>query len=573
MADIKIMSEKLANMIAAGEVVLRPSSVVKELMENAIDAKASAIEVHIKDFGMNDITVIDDGIGMNLENAKRAFLRHATSKLYSEHELSRIQTLGFRGEALASIQSVSKVILKTRQKNTDGVYVTYEGGHFIQSGYASLNVGTIVTVTDLFYNVPARFKYIKSEMAERNSIIDIFDRMALANPNIRFKLVIDDKLVKETYNDGYETLIQSIYGKNVLANLTTFEETFQKIKFHGYLIHPSVTRSHKRDISLFVNGRYIKNYSLVQAVVDGYKSYLMTNRYPIAMIHLTLDPTLIDVNVHPQKLEIKFVNESLLSYHIENFIKKALNRPVDIPSQMDKVERFKHMESFNQQTLDFNTQMQIMDTYEKQEIEPKIKIEESLDIRTPKEKIPAFDYVGTFAGTYLLFQNEEGLYLIDQHAAQERIRYEYYQEKFKKPVFVSRNLLFGMPLKLTSADFEILKSYEKIFNQYGFKFHNEDVIALPAFVKDLEVDIMIESMLEMLKDRGIIDVSILKDQLAKDRSCKTSIKANQRLSYEEIIRLVNDLRTCENPYHCPHGRPTIIKLSHTDIEKMFRRIV
>lgn len=327
MALITKMDARLANMIAAGEVVDRPSSIVKELVENAIDAKATSITIEIENVGMNKITVTDNGSGMDFSDAHLAFERHATSKIKNEYDLSHIYTLGFRGEALAAIQAVSKVSLKTKMEGHEGIEVIYHGGHFVEDKKATLNTGTVITVSDLFYNTPARFKYIKSEQAEKYAIIDIFDRLALANPDVRFKLIMDDKLIKETFgNHDFYQLIDQIYGSKMTKDMIIFNKTFQNIEITGYLISPKITRSRKKDISIFVNHRYIKNYKLIQSVIDGYHGFLMTQKYPIALIHLHMDPQLLDVNVHPQKYEVKFVNELLLAYQIEQYIKDALEQ-------------------------------------------------------------------------------------------------------------------------------------------------------------------------------------------------------------------------------------------------------
>ncbi|MDY0294548.1 MAG: DNA mismatch repair endonuclease MutL, partial [Acholeplasmataceae bacterium] len=394
MPIIRQMDNRLANMIAAGEVVDRPASVIKELMENAIDARATHIAVDVFDMGMTKMVVTDNGIGMDEEDAKMAFFRHATSKIKDEYDLSHIKSLGFRGEALAAIASVSKVTLKTRQENALGYFVLYEGGHFMSSGTATLNQGTTVEVKDLFYNTPARFKYIKSDLAEKNQIIDIFDRLALAHPEIRFELNMDGKRLKETYGNGdFYQLIDRIYGPKMTKDMVTFKEVVQKIKIEGYLLSPHIMRSRKKDISIFVNGRYIKNYALVQAVIDGYHSFMMVGKYPIALIHIEIDPSLLDCNVHPQKYEVKFVNEVVLAYHIEGFVKQALLMSRhEIPETMKDIDK-----SYQQEEIITPLQMTFDEINERKDV-----LEEEQKMY---QKLPEMDYVGTFAGTYLIFQN------------------------------------------------------------------------------------------------------------------------------------------------------------------------
>jgi len=561
MALIKKMDARLANMIAAGEVVDRPSSIVKELVENAIDAKATSITIEIENVGMNKITVTDNGSGMDFSDAHLAFERHATSKIKNEYDLSHIYTLGFRGEALAAIQAVSKVSLKTKMEGQDGIEVIYHGGHFVEDKKATLNTGTVITVSDLFYNTPARFKYIKSEQVEKYAIVDIFDRLALANPDVRFKLIMDDKLIKETFGrSDFHQLIDQIYGSKMTKDMIVFNKTFQNIEITGYLISPKITRSRKKDISIFVNHRYIKNYKLIQSVIDGYHGFLMTQKYPIALIHLTMDPQLLDVNVHPQKYEVKFVNELLLAYQIEQYIKDALEQKTHQISERYQEIKKPIQEAYEVQQLDFD-------------IHEENNQDENRTHEIIKPKIPEFDYIGIFSGTYLLFQNQDGLFLVDQHAAQERIRYEHYFEKLGNPKKSQRQLLIPYDLDLTHQDLEIINQYQSAFRTYQFEFKNHQLVGLPTWLREKEIDLAIEEMITQLEDHGNIDLKLLRDHLAKDISCKGSIKANQYISRQEVDQLMNDLRQCKNPYTCPHGRPTVIKLSHYDVERMFKRVV
>lgn len=562
MSFIKILDPKLANMIAAGEVVDRPASVVKELIENSIDAKASSIKVEIFDMGMTSIVVTDDGIGMDLEDCHLAFQRHATSKIRQETDLSHIYTLGFRGEALAAISSVSKVSLCSRQQDALGYEVVYHGGHLIEEKSASMNVGTKISISELFYNTPARFKYIKSDLAEKQAIIDIFDRLALANPKIRLSLMMDGKLIKETYGQGdLFALMNQVYGSVVTKDMTIIHERIQKMHVSCYLVSPQINRSKRKDISIFINGRYIKNYVLTQAVIDGYHSYLMVNRYPIACIYIEMDPQLVDVNVHPQKYEVKFVNESLLAYSLETLIQKGLNKkshPIMEPKatliEEEKTNYIQPSFTFEETLLVDSTQLESSDQH--------------------IGKIPMLEYVGILAGTYLLFQNEQGLYLMDQHAAMERIRYEHYYHALGKVSQTTKALIVSYQPSLMRHDFLSIKEKKSEFEQFGFYFNEQfELTHIPTWLRDDEIDLSLELMVQMLSEDKKIDLSKLRDHLAKDMSCKSSIRANQRISRKEIDHLLHKLRSCENPYTCPHGRPTLIKLSHYDIEKMFKRVV
>jgi len=562
MPVIRQMDQRLANMIAAGEVVDRPASVIKELMENAIDAHATQVSVDVFDMGMKKMVVTDNGVGMDQIDAKMAFSRHATSKIKDEFDLSHIQTLGFRGEALAAIASVSKVLLKTRQEHGEGFFVSFEGGHFVTEGLATLNKGTVVEVSDLFYNTPARFKYIKSDLAEKMQIIDLFDRIALANPNIRFALFMDGKKIKETYGNGdFYQLIDHIYGSRMTKGMIVFHETVQKIKIDGYLLAPSIARSRKKDISIFVNGRYIKNYALVQAVIEGYHSFMMVGKFPIALIHIAIDPSLLDVNVHPQKYEIKFVNEMILAYHIESFVKRALlMEKHEIVEGKDIIDKKIETENYTPIQFEFHDVL-----------ENTIPLEEE---KTRMHKLPDMSYVGVFFGTYLIFQNEEGMFLVDQHAAAERVRYEHYVHALSHPTKARKMMLLERPLDLTDQDQDFLKHHLQAFNDLGFGFTEDmHLNQMPTWLRDEEVDIALEACLVMLEENNHIDLQKLRDTLAKDISCKGAIKANKALSILEIEALMKQLQVCENPYHCPHGRPTIVKLTHYDIERMFKRVV
>lgn len=565
MSVIKKMDEKLANMIAAGEVVERPASIVKELIENSIDAKANVIDVYIKDIGLSLIKVTDNGVGMSKSDMKKAFMRHATSKVFHEKDLTRINTLGFRGEALAAILSVSKVNIKSRQKLKDGYYVKYVNSKIEDEGVATLNEGTEIEVRDLFYNTPARLKYLKSEFSERQAIIDIFDRLALSNPNIRMSLTINDKLIKETFgNDDYYSLISQIYGSNVLKDIKHFKESFANVLVEGYLISPKFSRSNKKDITLFVNGRYVRNYQLTNAVINGYSEFLMTNRYPLALISIKMDPYLLDVNIHPQKLEVKMSNESLLTYQLESIIKKILNETsheiVENIDILDKDLKDNEDEKYIKESLDFEYNL-------KNDIRNK-------DIIKSTEKIPSMEYVGNFASTYLLFQNEKGLYLIDQHAAEERVNYEYYMEKLNTYENIKIDLLIPYELNITKSDKEFINENIEKFNKALFYFDkNMNLISHPNYILENDLNDAIIKSINILNNKKEISISSLLNDLAKDISCKASVKANYKLSLKEVESLYERLKNAKNPYTCPHGRPTIIHLTHYQVERMFKRIV
>lgn len=566
MSKIQVMDMKLANMIAAGEVIERPASVIKELVENALDAQATVIKIEVNQVGLESIIVTDNGTGMDKDDCHQAFLRHATSKLKIKEDLYQIKSLGFRGEALPSIASVAKVKLESRMKNSEGYFVYYVQNECIDQGLSSLNIGTKVTVSELFYNTPARFKYLKSEHAEKQAILDIFDKLALSRPDVYFVLVIDGREIKKTSGNGIvAALIESIYGKGYADGLKTIEKNIGKILIKVYLVSPHFSRSRKKDVHIFVNGRAVRNYALSQAVVEGYASFLMTNRYPIACLYLEIDPSLVDANVHPQKMEVKLSNEQFIAFQLAPLVKQGLeDTPIPIRETLKEIKKkATHIPSLFDQVAVLPSEIS------------ELKIEESPSetIQESKEKIPEMDYIGTFSGTYLLFQNQSGLFLMDQHAAAERIRYEYYQHQVGKLTQDKYDLLVPRPVAFTMNDWDIVKeNYEK-FNQIGFTFINDQLITHPIWLRDDEIDIALSSMVDMLSQSQQIDLRKLRDQLAKDISCKGAIKANHQLSQAEIKQIINDLKSCDNPYTCPHGRPVLIKLTHYEIERMFKRIV
>lgn len=583
MQKIAIMDMALANLIAAGEVVERPSSVVKELMENAIDANSTIITVEINNMGLQSIIVTDNGTGMSVDDLRLSFLRHATSKVNKKDDLNQISTLGFRGEALPSIAAVAKLNIQSRMKDTDGYLIQIENSKIINETSIAMNQGTKVSVNELFYNTPARFKYIRSEISEKNAIYEVFEKIALSHPNIQFKLIMDGKEYKKTLGNGsIHALIEYIYGKNTTEGMKILNTSIGKINIEAYLLDPKFSKSKRNDVNLFINSRYVKNYAISQSIIEGYNSFLMTNKYPICLIYLTIDPSLVDVNVHPQKMEVKLANEVMFAYALTPKIKETLEQGI-LPIRETIKEVKKEIFKVEKQDI-FQSSMIEEPIFSPSEhsvfIEPKeiIKTQLNEKIETNsyeevEEKIPYFEYIGTFRGTYLLFQNETGLYLIDQHAAAERVRYEYYINEVANINHEYFELLIPHQLLITNSDYQTLYAYHDLLKNYGFNFKNEKLVSHPAWLKLTEVDDAIKAIIDQLNDFGDIDLKRLRNMLAKDMSCKGAIKANHQLSVLEIDKLMNDLRKCMNPYTCPHGRPVLIKLSNYDVEKMFKRIV
>lgn len=570
MSKIHLMDEILANKIAAGEVVEKCVSVVKELVENSIDAKASIIKVELKDAGTQLIKVTDNGIGMDEEDSLMAFQRHATSKIIDESDLYRISTLGFRGEALPSIASVSNVTLKTCSKNI-GTIVNISGGKVLSVTKGDARIGTIIEIKNLFYNTPARLKHIKSLYSELANITEYMNKIALSHPNIKFTLINNDNKILET--DGRGDLlktIKDIYGLEVAKKMYKVKSNLDDYEIEGYISYPSVNRSNKNHMITIVNGRVVKNYDLNRTINDSYHSYKPDNRYPIVVININVDPSLIDVNIHPTKMDIKFSKMNELLDEISTMIKNTIGTKNLIPKVTAPVLEKKHYEQF---VLDFNKKEEVY--------EQELFVNEDLTIKEEvedeKKELEAMYPVGIVHGTYIICQNELGMYLIDQHAAKERINYEIYKEKLGNPKKDSLPLLFPITIEYPSNEFIILKeNFEFIrslnidINEFGI---NSIIIkSHPTWLPKGHEEEAIKKILDLIINiEKNFTIEKFNEKLATTLACKMSIKANTNITIEEMERLISDLRKCDNPYNCPHGRPTIIFYSTYELEKLFKR--
>ena len=570
MSKIHLMDEILANKIAAGEVVEKCVSVVKELVENSIDAKASIIKVELKDAGTQLIKVTDNGIGMDEEDSLMAFQRHATSKIIDESDLYRISTLGFRGEALPSIASVSNVTLKTCSKNI-GTIVNISGGKVLSVTKGDARIGTIIEIKNLFYNTPARLKHIKSLYSELANITEYMNKIAFSHPNIKFTLTNNDNKILET--DGRGDLlktIKDIYGLEVAKKMYKVKSNLDDYEIEGYISYPSVNRSNKNHMITIVNGRVVKNYDLNRTINDSYHSYKPDNRYPIVVININVDPSLIDVNIHPTKMDIKFSKMNELLDEISTMIKNTIGTKNLIPKITAPVVEKKHYEQF---VLDFNKKEEVY--------EQELFVNEDLTIKEEvedeKKELEAMYPVGIVHGTYIICQNELGMYLIDQHAAKERINYEIYKEKLGNPKKDSLPLLFPITIEYPSNEFIILKeNFEFIrslnidINEFGI---NSIIIkSHPTWLPKGHEEEAIKKILDLIINiEKNFTIEKFNEKLATTLACKMSIKANTNITIEEMERLISDLRKCDNPYNCPHGRPTIIFYSTYELEKLFKR--
>lgn len=591
MGKIEKMSTSLANLIAAGEVVERPSSVVKELVENSIDANSKSITIYLKNGGLDYINIVDDGDGMDEDDVLMAFIPHATSKIKNEYDLLRILTLGFRGEAIASIASVSTMTITSSVDGVKGYSCTYKAGSKIESEVTHSNKGTSVIVKGLFFNTPARLKYMKSAKSELASIMFYIDRISMSKPSLRFSVYHDDKLIFQTTgSNSYKTLIGEIYGVEAAKNVIESSYIADGYKTHLVLVKPSIYRSNKLEITMICNGRYVKNYNITNAVVDGFHTYLPIGKYPIVILYFDIDPLLVDVNVHPTKTEIKISNEEELCMRLKDEIIKALMSTTHIPErEINKKESYLKQTIFdNIYSLNENTTEYISNDKEEKTVINNEKIKTYMENKLVETKIeqipkpieshfPHMEYVGTIFGTYLIFQGIYSIYLVDQHAAQERYNYEKYYELLGNPNQPTTELLIPISIHFTKEEALYIDSNIDEFLKIGFRLeslgNNDYVIReIPLWAKLDEADSLVYEILSLLINNKKIDIIHFRDNIAKQISCKASIKANHQLSRIEIDSLMKNLDTCKNPFTCPHGRPTIIELSQKDLEKMFERI-
>lgn len=587
---IQVMSDDLANKIAAGEVVERISSVVKELVENSIDAKATEIKVLLKESGLREIKVVDDGIGMDSKDALLAFQRHATSKLYTSDDLFNINSLGFRGEALPSIASVSEVILKTCQDNK-GTLIHIKGGKVLENTSCDARIGTSITVSNLFYNTPARLKHLSSIYAELSHITDYLNKMALSYPNVKFRLVNDEKELLNT--DGRGNLlkvINAIYGLDITKKMLPVQASNDDYQISGYISMPEVNRSSRNYMTTLVNGRVIKNTTLGRCINEAYTSFKEDTRYPIVVLDIKTDPTLIDVNVHPSKQDIKFSNfeelKQLIINMIRNAIKEKLLIPkIELPKEDESIKNYENItlnlerevvadassnddyQNRLSNIINFNHQDEIND-FEEDYIE---------EVSSPKNKLPELYPVGLALGTYIICENEKGIYLIDQHAAQERINYEKYSYYLSHPNQNSIKNLVPIIIELPTNEYFIIKKNIDIIRNMNieieeFGTNSYRITSHPTWFPRHNPDKVMRNIIDqIIKEEHKFNLAKFNDHLAATMACKASVKGNTRITIEDMESLINQLRNCENPFNCPHGRPTIIEFTIYELEKMFKR--
>ncbi|VTT10672.1 DNA mismatch repair endonuclease MutL [Streptococcus dysgalactiae] len=647
MTKIIELPEVLANQIAAGEVVERPASVVKELVENAIDAKSSQVTIDIEESGLKKIQITDNGEGMSPEDLPLSLRRHATSKIKSQSDLFRIRTLGFRGEALPSVASISKITIKTATKEDNhGSLLVAIGGEIETLEETSTPVGTKIKVENLFYNTPARLKYMKSLQAELAHIVDVVNRLSLAHPEVSFTLISDGRQLTQTSGTGdLRQAIAGIYGLNTAKKMIAISNADLDFEVSGYVSLPELTRANRNYMTILINGRYIKNFLLNRAILDGYGSKLMVGRFPIVVIDIQIDPYLADVNVHPTKQEVRISKERELMALISTAISESLKEQDLIPDALENLAKSstRHFSKPEQTQLPLQSKGLYYDpqrndffvkesdvsekipesNFHNTEIDKTVKDQrteqfpdlgentgfssvkrasrsqdEITDADHPgfdlknKQKLsqmltrleneeqsvfPELDYFGQMHGTYLFAQGKDGLFIIDQHAAQERVKYEYYRDKIGEVDSSLQQLLVPYLFEFSGSDFINLQEKMALLNEVGIFLevygHNTFILREhPIWMKEEEIASGVYEICDMLLLTNEVSIKTYRAELAIMMSCKRSIKANHSLDDYSARNLLLQLAQCQNPYNCPHGRPVLINFSKADMEKMFRRI-
>lgn len=629
---IQVLSNELANMISAGEVVERPVSVVKELVENAVDADATSIKIDLVDSGLKYISVSDNGIGMLKDEIPTALKRHATSKITTKLDLFSISSLGFRGEALPSIASVSKMRITSSTDGNTGYFYEFVNLEIKDSGFIAAKKGTKIEVEDLFYNTPARYKHLSNLTQELSNIMLFVNRLAIAYPNIAFLVTNNNKTLLQTLGktdeeNSFINVISNVYGNDVAKNLIPFKGSNGLYNIEGYTTKNSVFRSNKNYINIIVNDRIIRNQQLVYAITDAYKTILPVGKYPITVLKIDTDPTLIDVNAHPSKLEIRFTEEYELRKLITKSIDEAIHKVDLIYTNNEELLNDSSIPSFETQ-IPTSSQTQtpregfnineIWDMFKEESIEEVDKVEADkednelneeidfskydTDFDLDEEKKPIIDnklndkfeqtelninkqmkfvdlhYIGQYNRTYLIFEYNNDLYLIDQHAGMERFMYEKILNSFQDHNLSTYELLIPINIELSSSELIVIENKFNDLKQMGFEveiFSNTSLLfrVIPTWVPNgLEVE-FIHDIINHLITNQKTGKTIMYDSLAKKLSCKKSIKANMGITDAEVKEILNKLDQCHMPFTCPHGRPTLVKLTNYEIEKMFKRVI
>lgn len=581
MNKIQVMDEDLANKIAAGEVVERTMNVVKELVENSIDANSSIIKIELVESGVKEIKVEDDGIGMSRDDSILAFSRHATSKLKTLDDLFNINSLGFRGEALPSIASVSNITLKTSD-GVEGTMLEIDGGVIKEVKSCDLKKGTTITVSNLFYNTPVRLKYLKSLYTELANISDYVNKMALSYPDVKFILINNDKELLNTSGNGdLLKTINNIYGVVVASKMMEIKGENDDYKISGYISYPELTKSNRSSITLLINNRVVKNNEIVRCILDSYHTYIPKDRCPYIVLKIEVDPFLVDVNVHPTKMEVKFSKmDSLLSL-INEVISNRLSKKTLIPKANPDIIEDNYYEDIK---VDYEVNENLYEDEEK--IKPNNEVEEiTFDFNTLEtqdeefkedERIKDMYPIGLVHGTYIICENQNGMFIIDQHAAAERINYEKYYHALSTHSNNTIDVLIPYKIELPSNEYIILEKHFDILDRLNFKyeeFGNNTIIirSHPTWLPKYAPLESIKKIIEVIVNNEDFDEDKFNEKVSITLACKMSIKAGDVITMPDMTYLIEELRKTKNPFTCPHGRPTIIAYTKYDLEKLFKR--
>ena len=654
MAKIQVLDAGTIDKIAAGEVVERPASVVKELVENAIDAKASAVTVEIKEGGISFIRITDNGGGIEASEVRNAFLRHATSKITTAEDLHSVKSLGFRGEALSSIAAVAKVELITKTKDSlTGVRYLCEGAEEKEISEVGAPDGTTIIIRNLFFNTPVRRKFLKQPQTEGGYVIDLMEHMALSRPDVAFKLKVNNQLKFNTSGNGnLKEVIYRIYGRETAANLVEIQTKSQGIAVSGYLGKPVLNRSNRSFETYFLNGRYIKSNIMARAIEDGFSQYLMQHKFPFVVLHFAIDTAFVDVNVHPTKMDVRFTDGNRIYEFIMKAVAEALQEremipeavfdnsvakkadsavsksdsvksssPLHIteetklvpepkvsvpePFEVERAAQFRIMEEMKYEAdkpkmQDF-MQNPVWEKMSEQSFGAKIQENEVIPASVPvKEDMEAsskpiqmnlfeeklltqenrreYRILGQIFDTYWLLAFQDKLFIIDQHAAHEKVKYERLIHRFQEKEIVSQNLVPPIVVTLSAREEQTFLSYQDVFAGLGFEIEEfgGSEYAIRSVPTDLygcqEKELFLEVLDELFDGPLYKNLTVVEEKLAS-MACKAAVKGNHAFSTSEMEALIDELMTLDNPYNCPHGRPTIISMSKYEIEKKFKRIV
>lgn len=629
MKIINLLDEKTINKIAAGEVVERPLSIVKELVENSIDSGATEITIEVKKDPLRYIRISDNGSGILKEDVLNAFMRHATSKIKTIDDIETIMSLGFRGEALSSISAISKVEMLTKVQSEDiGQKVLVEGGKVVYKEDAGCPNGTIITVRDIFFNTPARLKFLKSSSRELSVISDIVEKIALSNTNISFRYKIDDKLVFLTPGKGnLKDVIRTIYGKSIYSNIIEINEEDEDLKISGYIGNTNITKGNRSNEIIFINGRVVKSPIVSSAVEKAYKSMLPINKFPFFILSIYINPKFIDVNVHPSKAEIKFQDDGLIFKKVYKCIKQCILNDFDIKDAFEE-EKYKENVNYIQESISYE-EVKTNDTVvnekvetlkenieketkeytnksseeektplfqtktvdlEPQKVEVAKKEEKTFvreeicsqpyienKVKNKEDKIPDLRILGQINSTYIIAEGNKEMFIIDQHAAHERIYYEKYMKEFKDFSIRSQPLIVPIVKEFSLSEKQLILDNIESFKKIGFKiedFGGVDISIreVPLLYGNPDTNELFNEILEDVLDTKEKKITSCIDKIIYSMACRSAVKAGDNLYNEEIEKLIESLKKCESPFTCPHGRPTIIKMSCTELEKKFKRI-